>query len=199
MKLTIISIIATLLLGCAAVGVPHSNDPMTKLNHAYQLMGIQGRGLAAERLGLQALTDLEKNADIYGIAEAHTFLGLFYKNQSYRFHKEFYQKHNEYDPTASKSIKHFQLAANSFEQDGDLWGVSKVIFSMGNAYAIDNDYVNACIKFKESLSIFKSAKNTFKGRVHPHNPAYKSFDAMVEAFIIKHCTSGVYKNLKPVS
>ena len=191
MKLTIISIITMLLLGCSAAGVPYTNDPMTKLDYAYQLMGTQGRGLAAERLGLQALSDLEKDQNIYGIAEAHTFLGLFYKNQSYRFHKNFYEKHNEYDPTTAKSIEHFKLAALAFEKDGDFWGVSKALFSMGNAYVIDDDFRNACVKFNESLSLFNSDKNIFKGRVHPHNPAFKSFDAMIEAFIGKYCTNGV--------
>lgn len=191
MKLTIISIISLFLIGCAAAGVPYTSDPMTKLNYAYQLMSTEGRGLAAEKLGLEALADLEKSNNVYGVAEAHTFLGLFYKNKSYRDHKDFYIKHNEYDPTATKSISHFELAAKAFEEDGDYWGVSKAYFSMGNAYLTDNDKLNGCAQFNKSLSIYKSDKNVFKGRVHPHNPAFKSFDAMVEAFINKHCASGV--------
>ncbi|TMN84149.1 MULTISPECIES: hypothetical protein [unclassified Pseudoalteromonas] len=116
MKLIVISLIILFLLGCAAAGVPYTNDPMTKLNYAYKLMGTQGRGLASEKLGLEALSDFEKSKNIYGVAEAHTFLGLFYKNKSYREHKDFYIKHNEYDPTASKSINHFKLAAEAFEK-----------------------------------------------------------------------------------
>jgi hypothetical protein len=73
MKLTIISFVTLFLLGCAAAGVPYTNDPMTKLNYAYQLMGTQGRGLAAEKLGLEALSDFEKSKNLYGEAEAHTF------------------------------------------------------------------------------------------------------------------------------
>jgi TPR repeat protein len=191
MKLTIISFVTLFLLGCAAAGVPYTNDPMTKLNYAYQLMGTQGRGLAAEKLGLEALSDFEKSKNLYGEAEAHTFLGLFYKNQSYREHEDFYTKHNEYDPTASKSIQHFELAAKAFEKDGDYWGVSKALFSMGNAYLTDNDKVNGCAKFSESLNIYKSDKNVFVGRVHPHNPAFESYEAMVESFIEKHCKIGV--------
>ena len=48
---------------------------------------------------------------------AYFFLGLFYKNRSYREHKDFYIKHNEYDPTASKSIKHFELAAKALGEE----------------------------------------------------------------------------------
>lgn len=191
MRLTILSLISLFLLGCAAAGVPYTNDPMTKLNYAYQLMGTQGRGVAAEKLGLEALAEFEKSNNTYGIAEAHTFLGLFYKNKSYREHKDFYEKHNEYDPTASKSIKHFELAAKAFEEDGDYWGVSKALFSMGNAYLTDKDKVNGCARFTESLEIYKSDKNVFVGRVHPHNPAFETYEAMVKGFIDKHCVGGV--------
>lgn len=191
MKLTIVSLITIFLFGCVAAGVPYTSDPITKLNYAYQLMEVQGRGLAAEKLGLEALADFEKSKDIYGVAEAHTFLGLFYKNRSYREHKEFYIKHNEYDPTASKSIKHLDLASKAFEEDGDYWGVSKALFAMGNAYLTNNDAANGCSKFNESLSIYRSEKNVVKDRVHPHNPAFTSFDAMIEAFIDKYCAKDV--------
>ena len=35
--------------------------------------------------------------------------------------------------------------AKAFEEDGDYWGVSKALFSMGNAYGTDNDYVNGVV------------------------------------------------------
>lgn len=154
-------------------------------------MNIQGRGIAAEKLGLEALDDLKKANNVYGVAEAHTFLGLFYKSKSYRAHSDFYTKHGEYDPTATKSIYHFEEAAKAFNSDGDLWGVSKAYFGMGNSYITDNDNINGCLKFKESLEIYNSEENVFKGRIHPHNPNYKSFDAMIESFIVKYCESGV--------
>jgi lipoprotein NlpI len=178
MKLTIIALFTLLLLGCSVAGIPYTSDPMTKLEYGYQLMNIQGRGLAAEKLGLEALTDFEKSNDIYGIAEAYTYLGLYYKNKSYRERKAFYVKHNEYDPTATKSIKYFELAAKAFEKDDDYWGVSKVLFAMGNAYGTDKDNVNSCIKNKKSLIVYKNYKrdnNSFKGRGHSYNPAYKSY------------------------
>ena len=84
-------------------------------------MGIKGRRIAAEKLGKEALTDFRKLKNIYGVAEAHTFLGLFYNNKSFREFKVFYIQHNEYDPSAAKSIKHFTLAVKAFEQYGDYW------------------------------------------------------------------------------
>jgi hypothetical protein len=189
MKMILISLISLLLFGCSVAGIPYTSDPMTKLDYAYQLMGIKGRGIAAEKLGLDALADFRKLDNIYGVAEAHTFLGLFYKNRSYREFKDLYIQSNEYDPTAAKSIKHLTLAVKAFEQDGDYWGVSKALFSMGNAYVTEGNYANGCIKFNESLSIYRSDKNVFKGRTHPHNTDFKTFDGMIESFILKYCES----------
>ena len=125
------------------------------------------------------------------MGEAHTLLGLFDKNWSYREHKKFYLKHNEYDPTVSKSNKHFELAAKAFEENGDYWGVSKALFSMGNAYDTDNNNINRGLKYSESLTIYQSDKNVFVSCVHPHNPAFESYEVMVQSFIKKYYESGL--------
>ncbi|WP_394131476.1 hypothetical protein [Shewanella maritima] len=182
MEKLLIAIIAVMLLGCSAAGVPYTSNPNTKLSYAYQLKNTEGRGLAAEKLGLEALSSFKAQNDNYGVAEAHIFLGLFYKNSAYRYHKEFYISQGEYDPTASKSISHLQKAKDAFILEGDYWGVSKALFVMGNSYASDNDYINSCKYFKESLKVYKSDKNIFTGRVHPHNPKYESFESMVTEF-----------------
>jgi len=187
MKKIFILVIVVLTLGCAAAGVPHTNDPEKRLEFAYQLMNTPGRGIAAERLGLQSLSEFEAAGNVYGEAEAHTFLGLFYKSSAYREHKDFYVSHGEYDPTSEKSISHFKEAEKAFEKDGDYWGVSKVIFAMGNAFASEKDMKNACSSYKESLDIYRSDKNVFIGRVHPHNPNFGSYEEMVESFIQLQC------------
>lgn len=179
--------LSILILGCAAAGVPYTSDPTEKLNNAYYLMNSEGRALPAEKLGLEALADFKAANDIYGEAEAEHFLGTFYKSRVYRSYSDFYIKHNEYDPTAQKSISHFDNAIQAFERDGDYWGVSKSTFAMGNAYATDNDYENACRKYQEALDIYKSDKNIFMGRVHPHKTSYESYEAMINAFIKGKC------------
>ena len=187
MKKIILMALISVLLGCAAAGVPYTNDPMEKLEYAYQLMNTEGRGLAAEKLGKEALLDFENNANVYGVAEAHSFLGSYYKSQAYRYHKDFYIAHNEYDPTTEKSIQHFQRAKSAFEKDGDYWGVSKVVFGAGNSYASIGQIDKACKAYKESLEIYRSDKNVFKGRVHTFNPAFESYEDMILAFIRAKC------------
>lgn len=182
------SLVVLLLLGCSAAGVPYMSDPMDKLASAYELMGTQGRGIAAEKIGLEVLKTLKGSDKAYEIAEAHTFLGLYYKSAVYHEHKDFYIRQGEYEPTASKSISHFKLAARAFEQYGDYWGVSKVYFALGNAYLTDRDNCTGCRYFERALSIYRSDKNVFKGRVHTYNSAYPSYDAMIEAFIKARCT-----------
>jgi tetratricopeptide (TPR) repeat protein len=190
MKLIFSLFLSVFLLGCAAAGVPYTNDPKTKLYYAYQLMNIEGRGLAAEKLGLEALSKFEKENNIIGIAEAHTFLGSYYKSYSYRQHKSFYERFNEYDRTASKSIAHFEKSVEAFKKDSDYWGVSKATFSMGNAYATDKDFGNACAKYEGALEIYQSHKIeiTNKGRSHSYRQIFESYDAMIEAFIKKYCS-----------
>lgn len=175
------------LLGCAAAGVPYTNDPWKKLAYAFQLMQLEGRALPAEKLGLQALNDFEKEQNWYGIAEAEYFLGSFYRSPAYRNYQDFYSKHNEYDPTGQKAISHYQKSIIAFAKDGDYWGVAKSTFEIGITYLRDSDVENACISANESLATYKSDKNIFKGRVHPHNQKFESFDAMIEAFIKDNC------------
>ena len=175
------------LAGCAAVGVPSTNDPMEKLGYAYQLMGTDGRGLAAEKLGKEALAAFQEKNNSYGIAEAHTMLGSYYKSPSYRFPKGFYRQHDEYDETASKSISHLKSAIEAFTLDGDYWGVSKATFVMANAYATDDNTEMACTLYKKSLAIYLSDENVFKGRVHTFNPQYNSYEEMIRAFIKDKC------------
>ena len=186
-KAGLIIFVSLLILGCAAAGVPYTSDPSKKLNNAYYLMNSEGRALPAEKLGLEALADFKADNDIYGEAEAEHFLGTFYKSRVYRSYSDFYIKHNEYDPTAQKSISHFVNAVQAFERDGDYWGASKSMFAMGNAYATDNDYENACSKYQAALDTYKSDKNIFKGRVHPHNPSYESYEEMIKAFMKGKC------------
>lgn len=186
-KPVIVSIVVLALMGCAAAGVPYKNDPNQKLNQAYQLMNSEGRALPAEKLGLEALSQFGSQNNWYGVAESQYFLGTFYKSKVYRSYKEFYVKHNEYDPTSRKSISHFKEAILAFEKDGDYWGVSKSTFAMGNAYATDNDLESACSNYRNALEIYHSDKNVFKGRVHPHNPTFESYDSMIESFIEAKC------------
>lgn len=179
------------LLGCAAAGVPYTNEPWKKLAYAFQLMKSEGRALPAEKLGLQALSDFEKDQNWYGIAEAEYFLGTFYRSPAYRSYEDYYSKYNEYDPTGQKAILHYQKSIAAFTKDDDYWGVAKSTFEIGITYLRDSDVENACISANEALSTYKSDKNIFKGRVHPHNPRFESFDAIIEAFIQDNCHKSI--------
>ncbi len=68
------------VMGCAAVGVGQTSNPLQKLNDAYGLMG-QCRPIPAERLIGKALHIYEEKGDEIGMAEAHHTFGNLYKNQ----------------------------------------------------------------------------------------------------------------------
>lgn len=191
-SISIYTIIVT-LLGCSAAGVPYTSNPYKKISYSHQLMHIEGRGIAAEKLGLEALKEFEKRNDPMGLAESHFFLGQYYKNPSYRLHKNFYEKYREYDPTAEKSISHFRVAKSNYLKAGDYWGASKALFGMANAYATNSDYKSACDKYDESLEMYRSDKNKSKemGIRHPFNQNFTKYDKMIEAFKDQNCKGNV--------
>lgn len=114
-------------------------------------------------------------------------MGSFYRSPEYRNYQEFYSKHNESAPTGQKAIAHYQKSISAFAKEGDYWGVAKSTFEIGITYLRDSDVENVCISANEPLATYKSTKNIFIGRVHPHDPTFESFDAMIEAFIEDIC------------
>jgi tetratricopeptide (TPR) repeat protein len=175
---------ALLLSGCAAALVPYTSDPYKKIEYAYSLWRDQ-RPQPAERLGKEALADFEKDNDIFGQAEAHHFLGNFYKSREYK-NVNFFPS---YDPTSKTSINHFEKATVLYKQEKDMWGASKAIFSMANAYSIDKNLEKSCELLNESLRTYKSAVLTpdSRGRthLHTHNPNFKDMESMIRGFM-KH-------------
>ncbi len=73
--------IFTLILGCAAAGVPYTSDPDKKISYAYQLMSTN-RYIPAKKLLDEAVEIYEKNKDIKGQVEANFAYGNYYKQVS---------------------------------------------------------------------------------------------------------------------
>lgn len=144
------------------------------------------RPLPAERIGKGALTDFEKDKDIFGQAEAHHFLGNFYKSRAYR-NEILFKNSPTYDPTSKTSIFHFERASALYQQENDSWGASKAIFGMANAYSIDGNKEKSCELMNESLRTYRSARITpdSRGRTHIHtiNPKFKDMESMILGFM----------------
>lgn len=66
-----------LLAGCAAAGVPATDDPAVKLQQGRQLFSAEGRPAEAERLILEAMTTYRQSGDQPGLALAHREYAYF--------------------------------------------------------------------------------------------------------------------------
>ncbi len=187
LKILLISSLLLLLLGCAAAGVPYTNDPTQKLVYAYSLMN-QGRALPAERLGKEALDSFKEANNQFGEAEAHIFLGQLYKHNSYRAFSEHFKKNGDYDPTNGKSIAHTAQAIEIYEALENHMQLAKAKFALANTY-ISTKPEKSCKLYDESLREYEKGKAKNPNQDFTINPAYKSFEDMVSGFKSEYCSA----------
>ena len=99
----------------------------------------------------------------------------------------YFKKIDDYDPTIKRSVTNCEKAVEYFKKDNDLWGAAKATFVMANAYSVDNNIKKSCELYDEALSLYLSKENKFKGRIHTHNPNFKDYEEMINAFKTKFC------------
>ncbi len=125
-RLPLIFLIITALLGCSAVGVPYTSDPHEKLVQAYQLMNLQ-RAMPAERLAKESLSIFIAEGNISGESEAHFVLGVIYKsNQGF--------ERISGEESLDESILHLSKAQEGYLSINEKIQASKVTFEMAQAY-----------------------------------------------------------------
>ena len=176
-----LSVVTLNSIGCSYALVPATNDPSKKIDQAYQMWEL-GRWIPAEGLGRQALDISIKKGDLVGQANAHRYLGNFYKGRLYRKHRDWFAEGGKYDPTTELSRSHFQRAVDIWERMDDAWGVATDIFNIGTTYSIDGNKEKACEYYAKAINIYQSPKSVFKGVYHPWNKSFKDFPSMVKAF-----------------
>lgn len=92
-----------------------------------------------------------------------------------------------YDPTNGTSIRNYRQAIDIWSQLGDLTGVAKAKFEMGNSYGLDKDIARQCLMFRESLSDYHAGKALPTSQQFAiRNPHFKDFEDMVRAFMRDH-------------
>lgn len=73
------TLICTIILGCAAAGVPSTSDPEKKISYAYQLMSMGGL-IPAKKLLEESLDTYVKNKDVKGQINANFAFGNYYRH-----------------------------------------------------------------------------------------------------------------------
>lgn len=177
---------AIILSGCAAALVPYTSDPNTKLKNSYSLVSA-GRAIPAEKFAKEALETFESENNFEGMAEAHVFLGQFYRSQTYRRYSNFYKGIDSYDPTNGKSIHHSQLAVDIYSQIKNYTQKAKAKSVLATAY-LTEDRNKACVLFDESLDAYAKGKEETPLESFEYNNYYGSFNGLIEAYKKEYCS-----------
>lgn len=180
-SLPLLLAVVPVLQGCAYALVPETSDPLRKIDQAYQMWSV-GRWVPAEGLGREALTLGEKSGDPAAIANAHRYLGNFYKSGLYREHAQWFAEQGRYDPTSGLSISHFEKAEQTWASIDNHVGMALDQFNQGVAYSIDENHDKTCERYATSLDTYESAREEFAKTPLPIGPHFKDFPSMVEAF-----------------
>ncbi len=179
--------IALLLGGCAAAGVPSTDDPARKLRDASVLYDQQGRPFPAEKLIQEAIQIYEARGDNVGLAEAYRQYGFFFRSETVGNNARLYASQGFLDPTATiekrfeKSAEYFRRSAELFEAAGQFDSLSNVQLNEGFTYHFMGETALACEAFDRSLASQRRAEQTQSGSRPALPRGFTSFEAYIEA------------------
>lgn len=141
-----------------------------------------GRWIPAEGLALDAVELSREYGDVQAQANAHRFLGNFYKSRLYIEHGWDASHHPDYDRPAEMSVEHFQKAEQLWREQGDFWGVATEYFNIATAKSVLGESDEACSYYQKAIERYTDESTVFTGVVHPWNRQFEDFHSMVEAF-----------------
>jgi tetratricopeptide (TPR) repeat protein len=150
-----------LTVGCAAMGVPETNDPHEKLRWAIELLDRQMRPLPAERLINEAILICTKNNDRDCLAHAYLTYGFFFCSPSLVKWQKVYQKNGFQDKTASyetrfiKSKEYFEKSIPIFDELGQFDALTNAYLNLGFVYEHLDNKAGACESYTKSLENYR--------------------------------------------
>lgn len=158
----VITLVAVLFLsGCAAMGVPETNDPREKLKWATELFDRQMRPLPAERLINEAISICTQNNDRECLAEAYTRYGFFFRSTAIEKWHKVYQEKGFQDKTATYDRRHLK-SKEYFEKSIPIWaelerfdGLTHAYLNIAFAYEFLGDKAGACDPYTRSLEGYR--------------------------------------------
>ncbi|MGE5768290.1 MAG: hypothetical protein ACM35H_13965, partial [Bacteroidota bacterium] len=136
--------------GCAATGVPKTDDPAQKLRDATMLYDQQERPLPAEKLIQEAIEIYQARGDNLGLAEAYRQYGFFFRSETVGNNAALYASQGFLEPTATienryqKSAEYFRRAGELFEDEGRFDNLSNAQLNEGFTYHFMNERALAC-------------------------------------------------------
>lgn len=178
-SLLVLPILAIFMSGCAAVGVVETNDPVRKLAQAQSMWEME-RYIPAEQLALDSLELAIESGDTLAEANAHRYLGNFYKSALYLANADWFDYVGRHDPTYELSKSHFLEAKELWQRRGDDWGVANEYFNLATVAILQDRAPDACPLLERAIELYKGA--IFTGVAHPWNRRFEDFPSMARAY-----------------
>ena len=178
---------SSLLSGCAAFGVPATNNPDEKLRDAYMLFDRQNRPLPAERLIREAIAIYQERKNEPALSEAYRAYGFFFRSQAVeRLHKHyesagFLEPGATYENRHEKSIEYFTKAADILQKYEKHDRLSNIYLNMGFTYEAAQQPHRACEMYTKTLKSHERFMSEHPGTQIDLPPGYQSFDQFINS------------------
>ncbi len=147
--------------GCAAMLVPETNDPIEKINWAYELFNNQGRPLPAERLIREAIETCEKEDNDSCLGKAYVAYGFFFRSPSVEKHEKIYRENGflekaaTFDNRLTKSKEKFERGIAYYLNTNEYDALTNAYLNLGFTYYFLNDKKGECQPYAKSLEYNK--------------------------------------------
>lgn len=156
-----LALVVVALAACAAVGVPYTNDPASKLNQATALFDGEGRPFPAERLIVDAIGDYERASDKVGLANAYRVYGLFFRSrvlgrEPYASHYRdngFLDKEARFDQRYERAMHYLALSEGLYRNIDKKDMLSNIYYHMGDASILQGNQISACQYYDRSVEV----------------------------------------------
>ena len=177
---------ATLMLlalsGCAASGVPETDDPYRKLAQARQ-QEDSGRLAVAKRLIFEAMETFEEREDEMGLAEAYRSYGFFVRvngeDAIVRLGPAAAAPTNK-DGRMDKSIEYFRKALAIVEARDELGLMTNLQYNIGVSQYYADKRAEACTSLDSSLAAYRKSLEVKPDLVVELPPGVKDYPELID-------------------
>jgi len=180
--------IATTLSGCAAVGVPLTLNPASKLKSAEYLFDREDRPLPAERLIMEAIETYKARGDNAGLADAYRIYAHFLISRAVTNWGKGYQNRGFIDKDVTfenryrKALEYCKKAIALYEKESIYSWASNVYLLIGKMQVTYfNNNQMACENYTKAIESHMLDRKKYPNQTYFQQPGFESFEEYVNA------------------
>jgi len=186
-KIICLLVLMLVISGCAAIGVPMTFNPDSKLSYAISLLDLD-RPLPAEPLIQEAMHIYKKRGDDLGLANAYRTYAFFLQSKAVENWGKGYQRRGFMDKTVTfdnryqKAIEYFEMSRDIYKQYSDYAMLTNIYLSIGKSYYFKfKDKKTACNNFTKSLECHLKFKEENPGETVELPEGFSSYEDYISA------------------